>query len=104
MRFMIFRIIDVNANRVREATRVIEDYARFVLEDNELYHQVRSIRHNLIAILNRLGHNHILSARDIARDFGRDTAVTKKSISEIVISNFRRMSEALRSISAGNWK
>lgn len=93
----IYRIIDVNSNRVREATRVIEDYARFILEDVTLYNQIRSIRHNLIKTLSRLFPN-LLYSRDIGSDVGKKTINGKKNLPEIVISNFRRLSEALRSI------
>ncbi|MFH1231021.1 MAG: thiamine phosphate synthase, partial [Planctomycetota bacterium] len=98
LRYMLYyRIIDVNSNRAREATRVIEDYARFILEDTILYNQIRSIRHNLLKALSILSCN-LSYSRDIEMDFGRNTISTKKNLSEIIISNFRRLSEALRSI------
>lgn len=92
-----YRIIDVNSNRAREATRVIEDYARFILEDATLYNQIRSIRHNLIKILSSITPN-LLYSRDIEMDLGKNTISNKKNLPEIIISNFRRLSEALRSI------
>ena len=39
------RILDANANRAREALRVLEDYARFVLNDPTLSADLKSIRH-----------------------------------------------------------
>lgn len=36
------RIVDVNLNRAREALRVLDDYARFVLDDRGLTEQVRN--------------------------------------------------------------
>jgi len=94
----IFRIIDVNANRAREATRVIEDYARFVLEDADLSAKARSIRHNLVNILKPCS-QQMLSIRDIQSDIGKETVTSVKTTPEIIISNFRRLSESLRSIS-----
>ncbi|MGL4462466.1 MAG: Clp protease N-terminal domain-containing protein, partial [Planctomycetia bacterium] len=41
------RIVDANANRAREALRVMEDYARFVLEDRELGRTIKELRHEL---------------------------------------------------------
>ena len=93
----IFRIIDVNANRAREATRVIEDYARFVLEDAVLSAKARDIRHQLVTILKPCV-RQMLASRDIENDIGKETPTSAKTTPEIVISNFSRLGEALRSI------
>jgi thiamine-phosphate pyrophosphorylase len=93
----IFRIIDVNVNRAREATRVIEDYARFVLEDADLSAKARSIRHRLVNILKPCA-RQMLASRDIEADIGKETPTSAKTTSEIVISNFSRLGEALRSL------
>ncbi|MBI5779486.1 MAG: thiamine phosphate synthase [Planctomycetes bacterium] len=95
---LYFRIIDVNANRAREATRVIEDYARFILEDAVLSAKARSIRHQLVNILKPCA-RQMLASRDIQADIGKETATSAKTTAEIVISNLRRLSESLRSIS-----
>ncbi|MEW6026151.1 MAG: thiamine phosphate synthase [Planctomycetota bacterium] len=95
---LYFRIIDVNLNRAREATRVIEDYARFVLEDADLSAKARSIRHQLVNILKPL-RRQLLAGRDIERDVGKETPTSAKTTSEVITSNFCRLSEALRSIS-----
>jgi thiamine-phosphate pyrophosphorylase len=94
---LYYRIIDVNINRAREATRVIEDYARFILEDPESYNQIRLIRHNLLKILSVLSPK-LLCFRDIEMDPGKNNSSNTKNLPEIIISNFRRLSEALRSI------
>ncbi|MEK7309721.1 MAG: thiamine phosphate synthase [Planctomycetota bacterium] len=94
---MIYRIIDVNANRAREASRVIEDYARFVLEDAELSVRARNIRHRLVNILKPC-HRQLIASRDIESDIGKETPTSAKTTPEIVISNFSRLGEALRSI------
>ena len=36
MESSVLRLLDANANRAREALRVVEDYARFVLDDGEM--------------------------------------------------------------------
>src|SRR5436190_2084907 len=41
------RIIDANVNRAREAARVLEDYARFVLDDAGLSRSFKEMRHQL---------------------------------------------------------
>jgi hypothetical protein len=41
----VLRLIDANANRAREALRVVEDYCRFVLNDETLSGSLKSLRH-----------------------------------------------------------
>jgi len=41
------RIIDANANRAREALRVMEDAARFILNHQPLCAALKSLRHDL---------------------------------------------------------
>src|ERR1700733_6868807 len=43
----LLRLLDANANRAREALRVLEDYARFVLNDQALSASLKSLRHAL---------------------------------------------------------
>src|SRR5918999_4921729 len=45
----VLRLLDANANRAREALRVIEDYARFVLDDRDTSAELKAIRHDLAA-------------------------------------------------------
>lgn len=44
----IFRILDANFNRSREALRVMEEYARFVLDDAALTEAIKQARHDLV--------------------------------------------------------
>lgn len=41
------RILDANLNRAREALRVMEDIARFALNDAALSGELKAIRHDL---------------------------------------------------------
>ena len=41
------RVVDANLNRTREALRVLEDYARFGLNDRFLTERLKSLRHQL---------------------------------------------------------
>ncbi len=45
----VLRILDANLNRAREALRVVEDYARFVLNDDALCGELKQLRHDLVA-------------------------------------------------------
>ncbi|MBC22660.1 MAG: thiamine phosphate synthase, partial [Phycisphaerae bacterium] len=43
----LMRVIDANANRAREGLRVLEDAARFCLEDVQLTTQAKTLRHRV---------------------------------------------------------
>ena len=47
----IYRILDVSANRAREALRVAEEAARFALERPDLAEALKRLRHDLRAAL-----------------------------------------------------
>jgi thiamine-phosphate pyrophosphorylase len=98
----IARIIDANANRAREAMRVMEDAARFALNDAKLTEQIKSLRHDLRAALGLLAPGILEANRDTPADVG--TTVTtaaemnRRSLLDIVIAAAKRLSESLRSI------
>jgi thiamine-phosphate pyrophosphorylase len=46
-RSVVVRIIDVNANRCAEGLRVVEEIARFSLEDGGLTGRLKEIRHEV---------------------------------------------------------
>jgi thiamine-phosphate pyrophosphorylase len=97
----ILRLVDANANRAREALRVWEDYARFVLDDQELSLAVKAIRHDLSAALQALAPDAILW-RDTPGDVGRENKVahegTRAGVAEVVTAAGKRLTEALRTI------
>src|ERR1700743_2829081 len=66
----ILRMIDANANRAREALRMMEDYARFALNDGEISGRVKGLRHALAGTLARLNINDALLTRDTPGDVG----------------------------------
>jgi thiamine-phosphate pyrophosphorylase len=49
----VLRIIDANFNRAREALRVMEEYARFVLDDAALSESIKRERHDLSETVGR---------------------------------------------------
>jgi thiamine-phosphate pyrophosphorylase len=73
----VYRILDANANRAREALRVAEEAARFALERPDLAEALKRLRHDLRAALARLDSHQLLSARDTAGDVG--TAISTAS-------------------------
>jgi thiamine-phosphate pyrophosphorylase len=94
------RILDANANRAAEASRVIEDYVRFALDDAVSARALKDLRHRIAGLLR--GRSAAgLSARDAAGDVGREPVGPKRpyrSPAEALAANFRRLAEALRSI------
>jgi thiamine-phosphate pyrophosphorylase len=96
----ILRICDANLNRCREALRVIEDYARFALDDREAAAAAKICRHQVRGLVSDLGHDALLAARDICGDVGRDTKtsleLTRACPADVVRAAFVRLSEATR--------
>ena len=69
-----FRVMDASANRAREGLRVVEDIARFVLDDSHLTGLLKQLRHDLATALKPLDGGRFVAARDTTSDVG--TTVT----------------------------
>src|SRR5215210_7949166 len=97
----LLRILDANANRAREALRVMEDYARFCLNNDNLSQQLKNLRHDLAQATNGQLSDAILW-RDVAGDVGTDnktpTEAMRSTINDIVTAAGKRLTEALRVI------
>ena len=99
----ILRILDASFNRAREGLRVLEDAARFALDDAGLSARLKNARHDLTAAVAPVLESHqALTFRDTAGDVGttlKTTAeLTRADLNEIVLANASRCGEALRSI------
>ncbi|MBZ4683232.1 MAG: thiamine-phosphate pyrophosphorylase [Fusobacteriaceae bacterium] len=97
-----YRILDANVNRVAEGIRVIEDIARFDLEEKELTDRLRNIRHILRKNFQDIDKEFIL-ARDSAHDIGKEISNSnendkKTDETQIILANFKRVTEGLRVI------
>lgn len=101
----LLRMLDANLNRAREGLRVVEDCARFVLDDRALSTQCKSIRHRLRAAVDELGlpDNALIGARDTTHDVG--TSITADGeqhrpdgMRDLVAAACKRATEALRVI------
>ena len=64
------RIVDANLNRARESLRVLDDYARFLLNDAFLTGQFKRLRHRLAEASATLPAHLLLGSRDTRRDVG----------------------------------
>jgi thiamine-phosphate pyrophosphorylase len=96
------RVLDANANRAREALRVLEDYARFVLADRLVSRELKDLRHGLADALSTVPPALLLAARDTEADVG--TAITtareqeRYALRDVVVANVKRLQEALRTL------
>ena len=96
------RILDANANRAREAYRVLDDYARFALNDAILTQSLKEQRHRLAASLGLLPANLLLAVRDTPGDVGTTLTAggeyARTDARQVAAVNAKRLQEALRSL------
>ena len=95
-----FRILDANFNRAREALRVLEDYARFALNDAGLAQAIKKDRHDLSKLIARLAGPNAVLSRDTPGDVGTTIKTTdelsRAGLREVVTASAKRLTEALR--------
>jgi thiamine-phosphate pyrophosphorylase len=98
----LYRIIDANFNRAREALRVMEEYARFGLDNASLSARAKQLRHRLCDTIGRFDALTLLSSRDTAGDVGRELKVEgqlkRQSLQDCFTAAAKRASEALRAL------
>ncbi len=97
-----YRIIDANANRAREALRLMEEFCRFALNSSHLTTRTNRLRHHLIEKLSAFERAKLISARDTENDVGTVQAtqnkLQRKNLQESFDAAAARASEALRAI------
>ena len=91
------RIIDANLNRACEALRVLEEIARFLVEDKNISADLKNIRHTLNS-LQDADYAELLLARDTEGDIGASIKNPDKrsGIETIFKANIKRLQQALR--------
>ncbi len=90
------RLFDANSNRCREGLRVIEDAARFILDKQTLYKNVRSLRHKIDKLTRKI-HPELVRERNSEADPGKIIKECKrKNLEAVLTSNFKRVEESLR--------
>lgn len=99
-------MIDANLNRSSEGLRVLEDVARFLLNDPDLSQRLRTLRHGLARETQPLSMG-LLTQRDAEHDVGhlhakdKEPAAKKTSsrgLLDLVAANAKRIEESLRVI------
>ncbi len=96
------RLLDANINRSAEGLRVLEDIARFRLNNQKISSDIRELRHQ-VRDLFKGREKKLLASRDSSNDVGVKTSSLGKTdiradIKDAVLSNFKRVQEAFRSI------
>ena len=98
----IYRILDANFNRAREALRVAEDCGRFVLNDPAVTAMAKNMRSDLRDILASMPVQELVVSRDAPGDVGAElsspTELKRKDIIDVVTAACKRLTEALRTV------
>lgn len=101
----VWRLLDAAANRAGEALRVLEDVARFVLDDAGLTARAKEIRHELAAELAAPALAGRWACRDTPGDVGTtvvaEAALPRRGTGDLVAANAARAAQALRSLQEG---
>lgn len=99
----VWRIIDANLNRASEGLRVIEEVARFVVENGQLTAEIKQCRHRLVEICRHpaLRYDDLVMARDAEGDVGgahtySQSEGRRNDYKEIAVANIKRVQEAAR--------
>ena len=98
----VYRIIDANFNRAREAVRVIEEFCRFALNSAPLTERAKQLRHELSAAIGKLNAGKLIASRDTLGDVGVGKTVDKQlqrtNLSDSFTAGCKRLTEALRAL------
>ena len=97
-----YRLLDATANRAGEALRVIEDYARFILDDAHLTAEWKRLRHDLTTLLQSIPMSTRCAMRETEYDVGASLSVPeerkRKNLQELARANVSRLQQSLRSL------
>ena len=103
----VLRILDANFNRAREALRVMEEYARFVVDDAGLTAAIKETRHAVTNEVESMSARakarcSAIVYRDIVGDVGREISAESEyqraDAAQVAVAAGKRLSEALRAI------
>jgi len=98
----LLRIIDASLNRASEGLRVVEDYARFALDDPFLTSEFKSLRHELTAAAGTILPADRHAARDTPHDVGTRLSTPgeqdRSDVWAVCQANLKRTEQSLRSL------
>ncbi len=102
MNDILYRIIDANFNRAREALRVMEEYCRFGLNNPVLSGCAKQCRHRLCESMKGIDPKKLLLNRNVDGDVGKELKVDgqlqRQSVEDCFTAASKRASEALRAL------
>jgi thiamine-phosphate pyrophosphorylase len=97
----VLRLIDANVDRAQEGLRVLEDIARFMIDDASLAEALKEQRHRVGGAVAKT-YRQLLSARRAAEDVGAFTnpasEMQRSDIEALVAANAKRVEESLRTL------
>ena len=98
----IYRIIDANFNRAREALRVMEEFCRFAMNSKPLNAKIKDLRHKLSSAISQLDSAKLIASRDTVEDVGTDIKVdnqlSRTDLFDCFTAAAKRLPEALRAL------
>jgi len=98
----VYRILDANFNRAREALRGMEEYCRFVLNNSTLSGRVKALRHALCQTVAQLEQGKLLCSRDSQHDVGQalrfEGQMKRVTLEDCFVASAKRITEALRAM------
>ena len=98
----LYRIIDANFNRAREAVRVIEEFCRFALNCPSLSGRAKQLRHQLCSCLAKLDASRLIASRDTPGDVGIgktvDNQFHRTNLDSCFTAGCKRLTESLRTL------
>ncbi len=98
----IFRTLDANLNRLREALRVCEDITRFVLDDGPSTAKLKQIRHEAFLVITdsvKIKYPSLVLSRDTGSDVGKkslEKELKRADTLDILSANMQRAKESVR--------
>ena len=98
----LLRIFDASLNRATEGLRVVEDYARFALDDRLLTGEAKSLRHDLAAAAAAFPSSDRHAARDTVHDVGTGLTTPgehdRSDMWAVCLASLKRTEQSLRSL------
>ncbi len=98
----IYRILDANFNRAREALRVAEDCGRFALNDPAITSMAKHMGSDLKQLLDAMPIAEFYASRNTPGDIGTEitspTEQSRGSISDVAAAACKRLTSSLRTI------
>lgn len=95
-------MIDAAVNRAGEGLRVVEDYARFVLDDPHLTRLAKALRHNFAEAAGMIAASDRHTARDVPSDVGTFIKIASEQEREdtwaVCVASLKRAQQSLRSL------